>query len=86
MEAHEEGSEQKAHQLIQSFKGYFKLIDFSRHEVREYEQKGKASNVSWCAENLHLVFEKHMIDPNSVMLTILDADSWAPDVYFDVLE
>ena len=27
-----------------------------------------------------------MIDPNSVMLTILDADSWAPDVYFDVLE
>lgn len=27
-----------------------------------------------------------MIDPNTVMLTILDADSWAPNIYFDVLE
>lgn len=27
-----------------------------------------------------------MIDPNTVMLTILDADSWAPNLYFDILE
>jgi hypothetical protein len=27
-----------------------------------------------------------MIDPSSVILTILDADSWAPNVYFDILE
>jgi len=27
-----------------------------------------------------------MIRPESVMLTIMDADSWAPNVYFDVLE
>lgn len=27
-----------------------------------------------------------MINPSTVMLTILDADSWAPDLYFDVLE
>jgi hypothetical protein len=27
-----------------------------------------------------------MIDPDSVMLTVLDADSWAPDAYFDNLE
>lgn len=34
MEAHEEGSEQKAHQLIQAFKGQFRVIDFTRHEIR----------------------------------------------------
>jgi len=27
-----------------------------------------------------------MINPDSVFLTILDADSWAPDVYFDIME
>jgi len=27
-----------------------------------------------------------MINPESVMLTILDADSWAHALYFDVLE
>lgn len=27
-----------------------------------------------------------MIDPDQVFLTILDADSWAPDIYFDILE
>lgn len=27
-----------------------------------------------------------MINPDSVMLTIIDADSWAPNLYFDVLE
>lgn len=54
--------------------------------MRDHEQKGKASNVSWCAENMHLYFDKYMIDPDSVMLTIMDADSWAPDVYVDILE
>ena len=27
-----------------------------------------------------------MIDSDSVMLTIIDADSWAPELYFDVLQ
>lgn len=27
-----------------------------------------------------------MIDPDQVFLTVLDADSWAPDLYFDILE
>ena len=49
MEAHEPGSEEKAHELIQRFKQYFRIIDFSHHHIRENEQKGKASNVSWCA-------------------------------------
>ena len=52
MEKHEEGSEQKAYQLIELFKDKFRAIDFTQHEVREFEQKGKASNVSWCAEHL----------------------------------
>jgi hypothetical protein len=86
MEAHEEGSELKAQRLIQKFKGYFRVIEYTLHHIRVNEQKGKASNVSWCAENLEPIFEKHMIDSNSVMLTILDADSWAPDIYFELLE
>jgi hypothetical protein len=52
MEAHEEGSIEKAEKLIAAYSKYFKLMSFSHHSVREYEQKGKASNVSWCAENL----------------------------------
>jgi hypothetical protein len=86
MEAHEEGSETKAHKLIQAFKEHFRIIEYTVHQIRPNEQKGKASNVSWCAEHLDLIFEKHMINPSSVMLTILDADSWAPNIYFDVLE
>jgi hypothetical protein len=31
-------------------------------------------------------FEKHMINPSTVMLTIIDADSWAPNIYFDLME
>lgn len=27
-----------------------------------------------------------MINPDSVFLTIIDADSWAPDLYYDFLE
>lgn len=49
MEAHEEGSDLKAQKLIHSFKQYFRVIEYTRHEIRPNEQKGKASNVSWCA-------------------------------------
>ncbi len=49
MEAHEEGSAEKAQQLIAKYGQYFKVMSFSHHKMREYEQKGKASNVSWCA-------------------------------------
>ena len=42
--------------------------------------------MSWCAEHLEPIFERHIINPDSVFLTILDADSWAPDIYFDLME
>jgi len=51
--------------------------------MRQFEQKGKSSNVSWCGENLEPFFQKNMIDPDNVFLTIIDADSWAPNIYFD---
>lgn len=72
-------------ELIKRYKNTFRAIDFTRHEIREFEQKGKASNVSWCAENLEPIFEKYQINPDSVFLTILDADSWAPNVYFEIM-
>lgn len=83
MEEHEAGSDQKGHQLKASFQSYFRAVEFTRHTIRENEQKGKASNVSWCAEHLEPYFQKYMISPDSVMLTIIDADSWVPAVYID---
>jgi hypothetical protein len=61
-------------------------MDFTLHEVRQYEQKGKASNVSWCAEHLEEKFRQMMIPMENLFLTIMDVDSWAPDVYFDEVE
>ena len=52
MEAHEEGSDEKGEELKRRFKDKFRVVEYTRHEVREHEQKGKASNVSWCAEHL----------------------------------
>ena len=49
MEFHEEGSEVKGENLVNQFKGRFLQVGFTQHHLREYEQKGKASNVSWCA-------------------------------------
>lgn len=52
MEKHEDNSDLKAKRLIERFRGKFRVMDFTRHEIRQYEQKGKASNVSWCVEHL----------------------------------
>ena len=49
MEAHEEHSDLKAEQLIKTYGNKFKLMGYTQHHLQEYEQKGKASNVSWCA-------------------------------------
>lgn len=32
------------------------------------------------------MFEKYLVNPDTVMVTILDVDSWAPNLYFDILE
>lgn len=32
------------------------------------------------------ILQKNMIDPDSVMLTIIDADSWVPAIYIDIVE
>jgi hypothetical protein len=58
-------------------------MDYTLHEVREFEQKGKASNVSWCAEHMEEKFTKMMLPIENLFLTIMDVDSWAPNVYFD---
>lgn len=52
MEEHEKDSDVKAQQLIARFQNKFRFIDFTRHTIREFEQKGKASNVSWCVEHM----------------------------------
>ncbi len=52
MEAHEKDSDQKGQRLVEKYKSKFRFINFSMHHIRQYEQKGKASNVSWCVEHL----------------------------------
>jgi cellulose synthase/poly-beta-1,6-N-acetylglucosamine synthase-like glycosyltransferase len=87
MEAHEDGSVEKAQALIAKYSKYFKVMSFSHHTIREFEQKGKASNVSWCAEHLEEhEFKKHGINPNDVFLTIIDADSWVPEIYISEVQ
>ena len=50
--------------------------------MKAYEQKGKAANVSWCAEHIESDFlVPNSIDPDRVLLTIMDADSWVPKQY-----
>ena len=54
-------------------------MHFTHHAIREGEQKGKASNVSWCVERV----EEEVLGPNGIgseeaMVTIMDVDSWAP--------
>ena len=58
------------------------MVGYTRHQIREFEQKGKASNVSWCAEHLEeLYLSKLTIPIEKIVLTIIDADSWVPEVY-----
>jgi hypothetical protein len=52
MEAHENGSKEKAEKICKMYEKKFKAIIFTIHQLREYELKGKPSNVSWCAEHL----------------------------------
>ena len=55
--------------------------------MRPHEQKGKAANVSWCAEHMEEDYLLPMkIDPSRVMLTIIDADSWVPVAYIDEVD
>jgi len=42
----------KAQGLINKYRNNFRLIGYTLHHIREFEQKGKASNVSWCAEHI----------------------------------
>lgn len=49
MEAHEEGSELKAQTLIKKYQSSFRIMEYTHHKIRQHEQKGKASNVNWCA-------------------------------------
>ena len=83
MEEHEKDSDVKAQQLIARFQNKFRFIDFTRHQIREFEQKGKASNVSWCVERMEQKSKTLMISSEDVFVTVMDADSWAPNAYFN---
>lgn len=62
MEAHEEGSDKKAEAIINKFRNKFRHMDYTRHQVKPHEQKGKASNVSWCVEHLEEKFKSIMVN------------------------
>jgi hypothetical protein len=72
--------------LIEKFQGQFRVIAHTLHHIRQYEQKGKASNVSYCVEHLEPILQKNNINGENLFLTIQDADSWVPPIYMDLLE
>lgn len=86
MEAHEKDSDKKAEALINKFKSEFHLITFTHHVLREGEYKGKGANVNWCLEHLEPIFEDAGIRKEEVLITIMDADSWIPNVYIDEID
>ena len=69
--------------IMDKFKDKFRYMDYTLHEGREGEFKGKGSNISWCAEHMQQKFKKIGVSTENLFLTIIDADSWGPDVYFD---
>jgi cellulose synthase/poly-beta-1,6-N-acetylglucosamine synthase-like glycosyltransferase len=57
-------------------------MHYTSHVWAPHEFKGKSANYNWCVEHMeddYLV--PNGIDPDSVMLTIIDADSWVPSMY-----
>ena len=42
--------------------------------------------MNWCVERVMESFEKLMVHEDNVMVTVMDADSWVPEVYVDRLE
>ena len=86
MEAHEDGSQNKAHQLIQKNKALFKGINFTCHQVGSGEAKTKGSNVNWAIQHLFKAFEELEEKKKELMVTVIDADSWVPKEYFMEME
>jgi hypothetical protein len=54
--------------------------------LRKNEYKGKGSNVGWCAEQMETKFKELNLPTDNLFLTIMDVDSWMPDVYMDEVE
>lgn len=86
MERHEEGSEAKAASIIDRFRSCFRMMEYTCHELREHEHRGKASNVSWCVEHLEPYLQKGGIPLDRLFVTVIDADSWVPPLYIDKVE
>ena len=68
------------------YRSKFKLIQYTKHVIKDGESKGKASNVSWCVEHMKEEFIALSIDPKTVLITVMDSDSWAPELYFSEIE
>lgn len=81
MEDREVGSAEKAIRLIEKHKASFKSMHFTLHVQRPIEHKGKSPNVCWCIEHMEPVFQQLMISPDRVMLSIVDADTFMPEMY-----
>jgi hypothetical protein len=68
--------------LISEFKHCFKAMNYTSHTLAPHEFKAKGANYNWCVERMEVDFLiPNGIDPDFVMLTIIDADSWVPNNY-----
>ena len=86
MESHEVGADEKAKEIIRQNKHKFRYIGHTLHKLQKNEAKGKASNCSWCVQHLISEIFPIEIDESNIMLTIIDADSWCPEEYFETIK
>ena len=86
MEKHEQGSEQKAKTVVEECGKHFRLLSYTLHELAPGESKTKSSNINFCARNMTPKLLENYINMDTVVITIMDADSHIPEAYVDQME
>mmetsp|Transcript_68422 Transcript_68422/g.164262 ORF Transcript_68422/g.164262 Transcript_68422/m.164262 type:complete len:862 (+) Transcript_68422:110-2695(+) len=87
MEEREKNCKAKAEQLMIEFeKEMFLLVKASYHPAGlPHDPPGKASNNAWAFKEVIELVEQYGQDPDKVVITIADADSWFHPVHFEHL-
>lgn len=67
---------------MSNFQDKFKFISYTLHKLAPGEAKGKASNVGYCCDRMHLLMPKD-INLENVFVTSMDCDSLCPKEYID---
>lgn len=72
-------------QLVKEYKKHFRYMDCTKHIDEPNEVVGKGGNITYSAKQLRKYLDSEGIDPNSVIVTTLDADNRPHKYYFSAL-